>query len=267
LESGYDDPLRSVDLLPTETAAARALKGRVDRSDVADAEQYAATDYIEDLMRGVRDPAAVARISERVASLTGIDRAVVSRYSGRLDRGVFLHELARASGRVSSVYDATVSVTDPDPRRPFGDYPDPVLEGLKAPVTSAMASIYAEKLLWRPEAIYHLENDEAFRAWNWGRGMGRPESLSYLQTALSLDPRLRVLIAHGLFDMRTPYFATVRLLNQLPDAGTAERVKLKVYPGGHMFYSEDASRAAFRVEASKVFQDNGAQYLGAAPIR
>ncbi len=84
--------------------------------------------------------------------------------------------------------------------------------------------------------------------------MGRPESLSYLQSALALDPRLHVLIACGLFDLVTPYFTTVRELNQLPDAGSADRVRLVVYPGGHMFYSDDASRAAFRDAASALFQ-------------
>ena len=87
-----------------------------------------------------------------------------------------------------------------------------------------------------------------------GPRMGRPESLSDLQTVLSLDPRLRVLIGCGLFDMVTPYFTTVRELNQLPDAGSAERLRLAVYPGGHMFYSEDASRAAFRDAASALYR-------------
>ena len=85
--------------------------------------------------------------------------------------------------------------------------------------------------------------------------MGRPESLSYLQTALALDPRLHVLIGHGLFDMVTPYFTTVRELNQLPDAASAARVRLEVYPGGHMFYSNDASRAAFHDAASALYRE------------
>jgi carboxypeptidase C (cathepsin A) len=46
----------------------------------------------------------------------------------------------------------------------------------------------------------------------------------------------------------------VRMLNQLPDAASADRVKLAVYPGGHMFYADDASRAAFRDAASALFQ-------------
>jgi carboxypeptidase C (cathepsin A) len=255
VKSGYNDPMGWVDLLPAEVAVARALKGPIGRADLADVEQYAATDYLTDMLRGMHDTAAVARMTDRVAALTGVDRAVVARGSGRLDSDVFLHELSRKQGRVSSVYDATVSASDPFPREPLSDYPDPVLEALKAPVTSAMVAIYTDKLNWRPDGVYHLANDDAFRQWNWGPGMGRPESLSYLQAALSIDPRLRVLIAHGLFDLVTPYFTTVRLLNQLPDAGTAERVRLLVYPGGHMFYSEDASRAAFRDAASALFRE------------
>ncbi len=252
-ESGYADPLGWVDRLPSEVAAARALKGPVSRSGMADVEQYAMTDYLTDMVRGVRDPAAVSRMTERVAALTGLDRAIAARYLGRLDTDVFLHELERSQERVGSLYDATVTRTDPYPRRPLSQYPDPVVESLVAPVTSAMVAIYTGKLNWRPEGLYRLVNQEAFRQWDWGRGMGRPESLSYLQSALALDPRLHVLIAHGLFDLRTPYFATVRMLNQLPDAGTAERVRLDVYPGGHMFYSVDASRAAFREAASALF--------------
>jgi carboxypeptidase C (cathepsin A) len=254
VQSGYNDPLDYVSGLPTEVAAARALKGPVTRADLADVEQYATTDYLADLMRGFHDAAALTRLTDRVAALTGIDRAVVARGGGRLDGDVFLRELGRASGRVGSVYDATVSRGNPSPRRPMGQYPDPILEGLKAPVTSAMVAIYTQKLNWRPDNVYHLANEDAFRQWNWGRGMGRPESLSALQSALSVDPRMRVLIACGLFDLVIPYFTTVRLLNQMPDAGSAERVRLAVYPGGHMFYSEDASRAAFRDAAAALFQ-------------
>ena len=134
VQSGYNDPFEAVDRLLTETAVARALKAPVTRADLADVEQYAATDYLTDLLRGFHDTAALARLADRVAALTGIDRAVVARVGGRIDGDVFRHELERAQGRVSSLYDATVTREDPFPRRLLSQYPDPVLEGLKAPV-------------------------------------------------------------------------------------------------------------------------------------
>jgi carboxypeptidase C (cathepsin A) len=63
---------------------------------------------------------------------------------------------------------------------------------------------------------------------------------------------LRVLIGHGMFDMLTPYFGTQLILQQLPELGAPGRIRLVVYPGGHMFYTQDTSRTAFRGEARKL---------------
>ena len=40
-------------------------------------------------------------------------------------------------------------------------------------------------------------------------------------------------------------------LDQLPAYASADRVRFVVYPGGHMFYSRDGSRKAFRAEVIK----------------
>ncbi len=253
MESESYDPFRWVDRLPSEVAAARALHGPVTRASVADAERYAATDYITDLLRGEDDGAAIARVSERVAALTGLDPALVRHLHGRLDPDVFVRELDRGRHRVASQYDATITRGDPDPHRTLSFYPDPVLDGLKAPITSAMMAIYTNKLHWRPDAMYRLSDAAAFAQWDWGRGMGRAESISAMQSALSLDPALSILIAHGLFDLRTPYFASVRILRALPEVAPPGRARLVVYPGGHMFYLQDASRRALHDDAKAMF--------------
>jgi len=66
---------------------------------------------------------------------------------------------------------------------------------------------------------------------------------------LALDPKFKVLVAHGLFDLVTPYFGSKMQLDQLPVYGSPDRVRLVVYPGGHMLYTHDAARAALRAEA------------------
>jgi carboxypeptidase C (cathepsin A) len=91
-------------------------------------------------------------------------------------------------------------------------------------------------------------NGEVAGAWDFGRGRNPTESISQLRQALALDPKLKLLVAHGLFDLATPYFGSKILLDQLPAYATPDRVKLVVYPGGHTFYSRDASRQAFRDE-------------------
>jgi carboxypeptidase C (cathepsin A) len=248
------DPLYYSMRLPSMVAAARAAHGQtVSRDSLADVERYAAGDYLLDLVRGASDPAAIARRSQRVAALTGLDPALVGRHHGELGIDLFLHELFRQQERVASAYDATVTSADPFPLDDASEYPDPILEGLAAPVSSAMVALYTGKLNWRPQWTYHLSNKAAFQQWNWGRTLARPESVTELRQSLALDPRLLVLVAHGFYDMLTPYFGTVMLLDQLPASETAERVRLAVYPGGHMFYARDMSREAFRTDAMRVF--------------
>ncbi|MBN8925153.1 MAG: hypothetical protein J0H19_00865 [Rhodospirillales bacterium] len=249
------DPMALASRLPSEVAALRGVQGPVTRDSLGDVEAYAAGDYVTDLLRGVRDDAAVERLSAAVARLTGLDPALVRRYQGRLGTDVFLHEIARARAEIGSPYDATILTPDPTPLRLTSRAADPMLDGLRAPITAAMVSLY-HRFGWQPDRVYHLVGDAAFRSWNWGRGTTAPESMGALQTALALDPRLRVLVAHGMFDLVTPYFATELLLRQVPAFAGPSRLRLVVYPGGHMFYSDDASRAALHRDAAALYPPN-----------
>ena len=62
------------------------------------------------------------------------------------------------------------------------------------------------------------------------------------------------MVAHGYTDLVTPYFGSQLLLNQLPDFGPDHRAMLKVYAGGHMFYSRDVSRRAFRDDVQRLYR-------------
>ena len=243
-------PLEHVGRLPSMAAAANDAGGRTQLREV---EEYAAGEFLNDLVRGERDAAATARLSARVAAYTGMDPALVRRRAGRLDIGTFVRD--REPGRVASPYDATVTAADPFPAAANDNSPDAILDGLRGPVTSAMLELYA-RLNWTPEGApgrqYQLLNTAVAREWDYGRGNRRPESFSALRQFVGLDPNARVLVTHGLTDLVTPYFGTKLLLDQMPEALAGERVRLQAYPGGHMFYSRDGSRAALHGDAGQV---------------
>ena len=247
------DPMRWVTRLPSMAAAARGAAGR---AEMRDAENYAGTDYLLDLVRGEHDAAAVGRISDRVAALTGLDPALVRRRAGKVDLGTFTRD--REPGRVASPYDATISATDPFPAAANDNSPDAVLDALRGPLTSAMLDVYATRLEWKPTGApgrrYELLNEATAREWDYGRGQTRPEALTPMRQFLALDPSTRVLVAHGLTDLVTPYFASQLLLNQVPELSLGDRLQLRVYGGGHMFYSRDASRAALHGDAEAMFR-------------
>ncbi len=239
-------PLPMVSLLPSLAAARMEATGTFSESGLREVEAYAAGDYVTDLLRGVGDEDAVARIVDRVTALTGLDRQVVARSEGRIDSSGFAREILRDERRRTSVYDATVSAASPRG-------PDPVLDAMTAPLTSAMLAFYRDSLGWLPDRRYVLLSRDVSRAWDWGSGRGQPEVVSTLERILSLDPELRLLVAHGYTDLVTPYFGSTLILRQLDLPAADNRVRQKNYRGGHMFYMREESRREFREDAMALY--------------
>jgi carboxypeptidase C (cathepsin A) len=240
-------PLPLVSLLPSLAATRMEAEGAFSEAGLRAAEDYAAGAYVTDLLRGVTDEAAVARIVERVTALTGLDRQVVAREEGRIDGYDFSREIRRDERLRTSVYDATVASAGG--RRGA----DPVLDAMTAPLTSAMLGFYEDTLGWLPERRYMLLNRDVSRGWDWGSGRGQPEAVGALQEVLSLDPEFRVLVAHGYTDLVTPYFGSTLILRQLEVPGDDSRVRQENYRGGHMFYMRDDARRAFREDARALY--------------
>ncbi|HYZ61932.1 MAG TPA: peptidase S10 [Acetobacteraceae bacterium] len=245
------DPFRFVVTLPSMAAVVRGARGRAELRDV---EEYAQGEYLQDLLRGEGDRAAVDRLTARVSALTGLEPALVRRRAGRIDTATFLRD--REPGRVESPYDASISVPDPFPAGAHDNSPDPLLDGMRGPLTSAMLHVYSARLGWQPEGApnrqYEILDGSVATQWDYGRRQVRPEVYTELRQYLALDPSVRVAVAHGLTDLVTPYFASKLLLDQTPPFGPEERLRLLTYGGGHMFYSRDESRAGLHDDAASL---------------
>ncbi|UPJ56173.1 peptidase S10 [Bradyrhizobium sp. 192] len=246
--------LQYVATLPSYVAVAREAKGPVKRADLADVEAYARGEFLTDLVKGEADKEATNRLADKVAALTGIDQAVSRRLAGRFDVGEFRREFDRKNGKITGRYDASVRGFDPYPDSSSSRFGDPSGDALQAPLTSAAVDVLTRKLNWRPDGSYEVLNGAVEGHWDFGRGINPPQSVSDLRQILATDAKLNVLVGHGLFDLATPYFGTKRVLDQMPAFAT-QRVKLVVYPGGHMFYSQGGSRQAFRGEVEALIRE------------
>ncbi len=242
-------PLPRVSLLPSLAAAEMEREGEIDMEKLREAESYAAGEFLADLLRGPGDEAAVARLVDNVSRLTGLPRELVERHGGRLDMQLFSREFARDEQRIASVYDSGVTSDDPFPQASFSRAREPVLDAMTSPLTRAMRDLYAGRLGWMPQRRYMLLNNGVNRAWDFGSGRRQPEALTALARTMALDPAFDVLVVHGLTDLVTPYFETQLVLRQLRPFGPGERLREAQYPGGHMFYNRDDSRAAFLADA------------------
>jgi carboxypeptidase C (cathepsin A) len=240
--------------LPSYAAVALEDKHALSPEALGDAERFALGDYLVGLAAGAEG--RPESLYHRVAELTGLDEALVARWSGRVPPGAYVKAVQRAKGRIVSRYDGTVGAPDPEPSSPYSEE-DPILEGTVAPFTRAFTAYVRDELGFATDLAYTLLNGEVSRHWDWHEGnsggrdtLGAADALAH---ALSLQPKLKVLIAHGLTDLTTPYMMSRYIVEHLPGNVTTERVALKLYPGGHMMYLRSGSRQRLHDDAAAFY--------------
>jgi carboxypeptidase C (cathepsin A) len=237
--------------LPAYAAVALEAKQALTLDALKEPERFALNDYLVALAAGTRG--TPEHFYDRVAELTGLDTATVSRWGGRVPPGAYVKALHRADGQIVSRYDGTVAAPDPDPASAYGE-DDPLLQGTIAPFTRAFTAYARDELGVSTDLAYHLLSSEVGRHWQWHDGNSGQRadvgSADALARALALQPHLKVLIAHGLTDLTTPYMMSRYVIDHLPSSVTAERVTLKLYPGGHMMYLRSGSRRQLHDDAA-----------------
>jgi carboxypeptidase C (cathepsin A) len=246
---GLGEVLSKASQFPSLAATLADAKGPVSAQQLAAFEREATGDYLADLLAGPRDKAAIERLAGRIAAVTGLDAATVRQLGPRSSPRTFLGAIDTASGRTYSTYDAT--------EKRYAAYDGPTLVddgddlgGLSVQLARGMSGLVRGPLGWKPGREYHVRGRGV--GWTWSG----QESATALRSALVGDPTFRVLVAHGYADLVTPYFRTKLTLSQMPTVGPDEsRVRLEVLGGGHMFYSRNDSRALFRKQAMRLFDE------------
>ena len=249
-------PMSWVATLPSMAAANYERQGKtLTPQQMAEVENYARTDYVTDLLKGRQDQAAVDRIVQKVAAYTGLNETGVRHMGGRIESRAFLRDLYRDQGKLGSWYDSNVTAFDPYPWSPQQETGDPILQGILAPATSAMTDFITREVGWKIDAHYEALNSAVNEHWekHWFTSI---ESASDLRQALAIDPKMKALIVHGYDDLSCPYFESEMVVAQIPTMGAADRLQVKVYPGGHMFYSRPDSQAALRRDVMGLYGVN-----------
>ena len=252
------DVLGWIDTLPTMAAAAahhgrsRAFAAAASPDEVrSEAEAFATGDYATFLTRGASMPAEEReRILARLADLVGLPLELVVRAEGRITIRTFSRELLRDERKVLGLYDATITVTDPFPDRDSFTGPDPTLSGIGPAYTMAVNRMLRAEIGVQTDREYTVLSYEVNTAWKddtehhaFMPHAGATDDFRY---GMALNPHLKAFITHGRYDLVTPYFSSDRLRNLMRlDPEMADRLTVRHFGGGHMFYAWEASRREF----------------------
>ncbi|HTV57170.1 MAG TPA: peptidase S10 [Terriglobia bacterium] len=233
--------------LPPIVAAHLEREGKLTPEAMQSVIAYDEGPYATALIAGNSKPALEQAMIQKVTQMTGLDPTYVKESGGRLETGSYLREVRREQGKIGSVYDSNVTMLDPFPWTPEQRANDPILASIIAPTTEAMVNFVTNVVGWKTDAPYHTLSYEVAREWSRDLNL-RSGSVTQLRQAVAADPALKVFIGHGWNDLSCPFMGSILSVNQMPDA-LRDRISVHEFPGGHMFYTRNISRIAFRKAA------------------
>ncbi|MCV9944646.1 MULTISPECIES: S10 family peptidase [unclassified Rhizobium] len=251
--------------LPSLAAAELDRHNAFDEEKQKAAETFALGDYLTTLAGPPPTGAEAAAFYGRIAALTGIPEDIVTRNRGFLGSSFVKHS-DEGSGEVMSSYDASFAAPDPYPESDYDRGDDAILDGFTRAYGGAFADYARNELGFRTEMTYSLLDGDISRRWEWGGGRGggsrfQASATDDIRQLLAANPAFHLLIAHGYSDLVTPYGVSRYVVDHLPLSLAGGRVGLKLYRGGHMFYTRADQRAAFTADAKAFY----ATHLAAQP--
>jgi carboxypeptidase C (cathepsin A) len=255
---GWIDALPTMALAAVHHGRSRAFGPETPIEDVRrDVETFATGDYASLLARGASmDDAARERILGRLADVIGLPVELVTRAEGRITIQRFARELLRDERKVLGMYDATLSTIDPFPDREPFDGADPTLAGFAPAFATAINRQLRREIGVETDREYIVLSYEVFRQWNndapehfFVPPVGATDDFRY---GMSLNPHMKAFITHGRYDLVTPYYASDRLRNLMRlDRTVVDRLTVRHFDGGHMFYAWERSRREFTAAISE----------------
>jgi carboxypeptidase C (cathepsin A) len=244
--------------LPSYAAVRLAQSGALKPAALGEAEKFALGPYLTALAATPRDEAALRAIYPEVARLTGVPEALVAQGEGRVPVSVFVKEARRSDKLLISRYDGSATAPDPYPEsnRARGDA---LYDGLRSVLTNAMTDYLAHELGVQTDLPYRMSNNQVVRQWNWRSGLGGREGYAgaadSLREVLASNRGFRIVVAHGMTDLVTPYMTSRYVLDHLPASLTGGRVAFGLHPGGHMMYLRATSRAGLHADAARLYAE------------
>jgi carboxypeptidase C (cathepsin A) len=252
-DNGDLSPVPWMMTLPSITAAHLERENKLNPQTMAEVIAYTRGEYATTLLKGRSDTDAQQKMIQHVTELTGLDPAFVKYLGGRIETGAYLREVWREQGKLGSVYDSNVTSFDPFPFAPEQRANDPILASIIAPLTTAMVDFVTRVVGWKVDARYNALSYDVGRQWDRGGNDLRKGAVPDLREAVAADPKLRVLIVHGWNDLSCPFMGSVLTVDQIPVMGDPTRVAVHEFPGGHMFYTREQSRAELRKDVMEMY--------------
>jgi carboxypeptidase C (cathepsin A) len=206
-------------------------------------QQFALNDYAEALNAGAAlSPEQFTAIAQKLHEYTGLSTAYIEKANLRVTDQEFFHQLLSDRDETVGRLDTRFTAPSMDPLSEDAGY-DPQEAAISSAYVAALNDYVHTTLKFGSDRVYLLHGK--VNPWDMRhvdlatrRPQGDLTSVAVdLAQAMKHDPELQVLAQNGYYDLATPFFGTVYILNHLDiPADLRSHIHLEFYQAGHMIY-------------------------------
>ena len=230
--------------LPTQPAALEPF--------LAEVETYALGDYMSALLQGSELPEARKQaVAEKLHEYTGLPVAYLIKSNLRVSGGAFSKNLDDPEGLTTGRLDTRYQGPDYDPLSEEAQY-DPQSNAISSAYTTAINQYMREELKFGENWTYKPSayGDPGFH-WQMRYAEGGQNVMPDLAKKLKANPKTKVLLAGGYYDLATPYFEGKFEMHHLPIPQSLQaNISYKYYQAGHMIYVNDGILKQFHEDVA-----------------
>ncbi|UFS69951.1 peptidase S10 [Geomonas sp. RF6] len=222
---------------------------------VAQAEEWAATEYQAALFQGDRlPPAQRQQVVQKLASFTGLSPAFVSDHNLRIDNRAFSKELLRDRREMVGFMDSRFHALNFDLSRSPGF--DATVATIRPPYTS-LFNRYVRKELGYSTDLEYFVLGGGIGHWDWQAKNSYADTSENLRNTFAKNGHMKLFVASGLFDLATPHFAAEYSLSQLGVIPKfRDSITLRRYKSGHMMYLDMKSLADLKRDVAEFLRSS-----------
>ena len=210
-------------------------------------EGFARDRYGPALFRGASLPVEERRsLAQEVARYTGLRPEFVEANDLRIEIFRFVKELLRSERRTVGRLDSRYTGMDRNAGGEQFEY-DPAYAAFQGHYTAALNHYLRSELDYSNDLPYEIIAD-LYRNWSYKEFENRYVNVAEtLRKAMSINPRLRVHVASGYYDLATPHFASDYTFDHLGiEPELRGNLEFSYYEAGHMMYVHEPSLAELK---------------------
>jgi carboxypeptidase C (cathepsin A) len=227
---------------------------------LAEVEKFALGEYETALLAGSDLPEAQKQaVAEKLHRYTGLPVAYLLKANLRVTGGMFSKNLQLESEMTTGRLDTRYSGPDIDPLSEEAEY-DPQSASISSAYTTAINQYLRKDLKYGQQDTYKptMWSDGAF---SWDLRHHEPggppavfqESgtnvLPDLAVTMKTNPKLKIMLAGGYYDLATPFFEGMYEMHHLPIPQKLQaNISYYYYPAGHMIYVNEGILKQFHAD-------------------